>query len=278
MLSITTDYVADIGCPERYLRRIADAGFTHLHWCHHWSTDFLYLDCEVARIAAWMREYSLGLTDLHGSRGKEKNWASPLESERLAGVELAKNRINMTARLGGGSVVMHVPAATGDPEQAECAWDQWRKSLDELEPYARIHGVRIAIENGDFDRVEEVLAMYDPGFLGLCYDSGHGNMIPDGLDRLDRLKHRLIAVHISDSDDEDDPHKLVFSGTLDWPRFARILAESAYDKWVSMEILKGRSDIEDEDEFLREAFRTGSRLAEMIAQHRPTRAGHSYSK
>ena len=268
MLSITTDYVADTGCPEPHLRRIADAGFTHLHWCHHWSTDYLYADCEVAQIAAWIRELRLGLTDLHGSRGKEKNWASRLESERLAGVELAKNRIKMTARLGGASVVMHVPAATGDPEQADRIWGQWRKSLDELDSYARIHGVRIAIENGDFDRVEQVLSMYDPGYLGLCYDSGHGNMEPDGLGRLEGLKHRLIAVHISDSDGADDPHKLVFSGTLDWPRFARILAESAYDRWVSMEVLKGRSDIDDEAEYLREAFRTGSRLAEMVEQHR----------
>ena len=45
-----------------------------------------------------------------------------------------------------------------------------------------------------------------------------------------------------------------------------------------MEILKGRSDIEDEDEFLRGAHRTGSSLAEMIEQHRVPDPGHSSSK
>ena len=40
-LSITTDYAKDTGDPSPYLKRIADAGFSHIHWCHHWSTDFI---------------------------------------------------------------------------------------------------------------------------------------------------------------------------------------------------------------------------------------------
>jgi hypothetical protein len=36
-LSINTDYLTDKLSPEPCLRRIADAGFTHIHWCHHWG-------------------------------------------------------------------------------------------------------------------------------------------------------------------------------------------------------------------------------------------------
>ena len=32
-LSMTSDYVPASGCPEPYLRSIAAAGFTHVHWC-----------------------------------------------------------------------------------------------------------------------------------------------------------------------------------------------------------------------------------------------------
>ena len=99
MLSITTDYVQDFGSPGPYLKRIAEAGFSHIHWCHHWHTDFVYSDPEVDQIAAWMHDYSLQLCDLHASAGVEKSWTSSREYERLAGVELVKNRIAMAARL-----------------------------------------------------------------------------------------------------------------------------------------------------------------------------------
>ena len=62
MLSMTSDYLADTGCPEPYLRRIAEAGFSHVHWCHHWSTDFLYSRWEIEQIAAWLEACALALT------------------------------------------------------------------------------------------------------------------------------------------------------------------------------------------------------------------------
>ena len=104
-LSITTDYAADKGCPEPYLHRIADAGISHVHWCHQWNTDFLYSRWEVSQIRKWLREYGLALLDLHGSLGPEKNWASSREYERRAGIDLVRNRLQMTAQLGGEVVV-----------------------------------------------------------------------------------------------------------------------------------------------------------------------------
>ena len=177
MLSMTTDYAnVSTGSPEPYLRRIAAAGFSHVHWCHHWNTDFLYADSEVEQIGKWLRELGLSLTDLHGSAGVEKAWGSPQEYERLAGIELVKNRIDMAARLGADVVIMHFPAEPAEPEPF---WARMRRTLDELEPFARSHGVRIAIENmsrDNFDAIERLFALYGPDYLGLCYDSGHGNV------------------------------------------------------------------------------------------------------
>ncbi len=97
MLSITTDYVHDTGNPEPYLRGIAAAGFSHLHWCHHWNTDFLYSAYEVEQIAAWLDDLGLAMLDVHAGHGREKAWGSPREYERLAGVELVENRIAMAS-------------------------------------------------------------------------------------------------------------------------------------------------------------------------------------
>ena len=261
MLSVTTDYAKDTGDPSPYLKRIADAGFSHIHWCHHWNTDFLYSKWEIDQIKSWLKEYGLTLLDLHGSAGNEKNWASPQDYQRLSGVELAKNRIEMTAYLGADVVIMHVP---GDPESIAI-----RKTLDDIEPFAREYNVRIAIENGKFEAISKLLSEYGPEYLGLCYDCGHGNITgANGLDNLEILKDRLISVHLHDNDGNGDQHQILFMGTVDWKRLAKIIAKSSYKKPVSMEVTMGRSGIPDEMEFLAKAFETGTTFAGMIAEHK----------
>jgi len=269
MLSVTTDYATDRGCPEPALRRIAEHGFTHVHWCHQWNTDFLYTEPEVAQIARWMRELGLGLTDLHASDGVEKKWTSPREYERQAGVELVRNRIEMTARLGGDVAIMHLGSVPSEPDAGARFWDQLWRSLDELEPVLRAAGVRLAIENGVFAHIRRVFARYGPDLVGLCYDCGHGNLSGDGLDEAEALAERLISLHLHDNDGQRDLHKPLFTGTVDWPRLARIIARSAYDKWVSMETTMANAGFADESAFLRTVHEAGTRFAAMIeeAQH-----------
>jgi sugar phosphate isomerase/epimerase len=268
-ISMTTDYATSTGCPEPYLRRIAEGGFTHVHWCHQWNTDFIYDAGEIAAIAGWLKAMKLGLTDLHGSAGVEKGWGSLREYERRAGVDLVKNRIDMTARLGSDVVIMHVPKEAGDPATSDRGWPQFMRTLDELEPHARKQGVRLALENGNFDILERVFKDRNPNYIGLCYDSGHGNMAAGSLDRLEANRDRLCSLHLHDNDGKTDQHKLIFSGTVDWPRLSRIIAGSAYAKWVSMEAVIKNTGITDEEEYLRQARDTGRRFADMIT----TRAG-----
>ncbi len=268
MLSIATDYAADKGCPEPYLRRIADAGFSHVHWCHHWNDDFLYDDAEVEQIARWLREFGLRLTDLHGTSGVEKRWTSSSEYERLAGVALVRNRIAMTARLGADAVVMHIEPHGGDDKYGGAYWSQLFRSLDELRPAAREHGVRLAIELGDCDPIVKVLARCEPDFVGLCYDSGHGNRRPDGIGWLDSLKNRLVAIHLHDNDGSGDQHRIPFTGTVDWGRLMPVIAASSYAKWVNIEVGMGHEPYKDETAFLAAAFGAATKLAAMLDESR----------
>ena len=271
MLSITTDYARDKGNPEPYLRQIAEAGYTHIHWCHHWNTDFLYLPVEIEQIQHWLAALNLKLLDLHASDGSEKKWTSAREYERLAGVELVRNRIDMAAALGGDAIVMHPPSSLDDMLERDPQWEPLRCSLDALEPYARARSVRIALENTTLDSlraIHRLFSQYSADYLGLCYDCGHGNLIDSGLDELDSLKDRLIAVHLHDNDGTGDQHNIPFTGSVDWERLARIMAASSYTKCVSMESNMHRTGISDEREFLSKAFIAGTRLAAMIEHGR----------
>ncbi len=266
-ISINTDYDKDAGCCEPYLRKIAQAGFTHIHWCHHWKGDFLYSRSEIDEIARWLRKYGLKFLDLHGSRGTEKDWGSLREYERLAGVELVRNRIDMCARLGGDTVVMHPTHWLAKERKDPRADDQLRKSLDALEPFARSRNVRIAIENNVPARTglfRDFFAQYPSDFLCFCYDSGHQNISSDNPSSLELFKDRLGAVHLHDNDGSSDQHNLIFSGSTDWDKIAALIADSAYSKCINMELRWNRSLYADENEFLAKALETGTRFARKL--------------
>jgi len=287
VLSITSIYASDDGNALTYLHRIADAGFSHVLWSHHGYDDFMYDAGEIQRVRTWLKETGLALLDVHGSIGIKKVWCSPDEHQRRAGVELVKNRLELAARLSGQTVIMHTGAP--DPSDPEPFWEAIHRSLDELEPFARVLGVRIALENGTWAVVRPLLAAYSPAFVGHCYDSGHGNLDEawglrtaaseppgvrlgagyhpgdeGGLGGLEQLRDRLICIHLHDNDGASDSHMPLFSGTVDWARLARILAASSYTGPVSLETVMAESGCHDEAAFLAHAFDTGTRFAEMI--------------
>lgn len=270
-LALTSDFQGDSGCPEESMRAIAAGGFTHIHWCHHWNTDFLYGPAEIRQIARWFREMGLKLLDLHGSAGQEKCWWSQREYERLAGVDLVSNRIRMTEQLGGGTVVMHVPLL---PEGVETTpdYDPLRRSLDALTPVTRKCGIPLALENmphDNFHLLDKLLAEYGPDVIGICYDCGHGNIgLGRGLDHMETLKARLAAVHLHDNDGVGDKHWVPFTGTVDARRLSRLLATSGYRGCISLESNTNSIPQANRGTFVADAFQAAGRLTEMVAAAR----------
>lgn len=257
-LAQTTIYRQSIGDPEPSLRAIAEAGFSHLHWSHQWYTDFMYSIPELAQIRRWLKGYNLQVLDLHASAGQEKRWDAPEEYRRLAGVELVRNRLEMAAYLGAEAIVLHA--------YPNIALETQSRSLAELEPYARLLGVRIALENlfeGNQANLTSLFNEFAPDFLGLCYDTGHGNMVLEGMEFLDTWKERLAVLHLHDNDGINDQHKLPFQGTVDWERFIRILDHSAYRGPVNLECTMGNHKDMPDDVFLQAAYQAGARLQAM---------------
>jgi len=267
MLSISTDYAKDHGNPEPYLREIAEAGFSHIHWLHHWSGDFIYSQHEIEQIGRWVEQYGLVFSDLHATEGKEKFWLADEEYARLSGVALVQNRIEMTAVLGGDAVVLHLPSEPEDETNAHY-WSKIHRSLDALLPIVQKSGVRIALENNfrssNYAPLTTILGEYSPAEIGICYDSGHGNIVDGGLDFLNSVKDRLLVLHLNDNDGVGDQHKLLFTGTVDWERIAGIIVASAYKKPLNMEVSMRNMGIADTRTFLDQAMVTCTKFAGMV--------------
>lgn len=292
-LSISTDYFTDHGDPSPYLRRIAEAGFSHVHWCHHWRSDFLYSRSEMLQIGSWLTDYGLQLNDVHGSEGIEKFWYSPHEYVRKAGVELVENRLELAARLGGDAIVMHIYPPSQDPRNAKlfnCFMTQLRRSLDDLQPLAMALGVKIAVENlidfagvksgainmeeaaDNFDLIEALFTEYPPDFLGHCYDSGHANLGSDQKDRLNTVKDRLTVLHLNDNDGTSDDHRLLFQGTVNWLQLATVIVQSAYDKPLSFEVSLREMNSMSEESFLKQAHLTASQFSKIVEREKAAKS------
>ena len=289
-LAVNTDILQSTGSPDPWLKMISEAGFTHLHWCHQWCTDYLYSAYELRHYAARLKEFGLKLLDIHGSAGQEKCWFSLEEYQRKSGVELVENRIRMFVELEGtGSLMMHVPYQRFNmPPDKKILMEQQfvalKHSLDELMPVLEKYGVRIAVENMPSDTFEEIAALmreYPPERLGITYDSGHGNIAEGrGLDLLEPLKDRLQALHLNDNDGSGDQHQPPFMGTVDWERMAKIIAESSYtDRPMSFEIgmrctpgfepeLKGNQKPERVKAFLADAYARCEKVSKLVDSHR----------
>ena len=171
----------------------------------------------------------------------------------------------MANRLSCNVIVLHFKREPKNRLEKKRYWKSLLKSLNELKPYARKYCVKIALENyegEDSHEIKKLLSEYDPDFLGLCYDSGHGN-IGDGLIILDELKDRLISIHLHDNDGKTDQHKPIFSGTIDWVKLAELLSKSSYTNCINMEVNMRNSTISDETSFLSMAHQTGLRFSEM---------------
>ena len=287
-IAINTDYCGGVGNPVPRLKAIAEAGFTHLHWCHHWNTDFFYTTPELRTIKQAMQDFGLTLLDIHGSDGQEKCWYSTDETVRQAGLLLVRNRMEMFAELGGiGSLMMHIPAWRSNwtaeqvaQNQVEARTEALYRSLDELFPYCEKYNCPIAVENhasDTFEAINRLMKKYDTKWLGITYDSGHGNIREGrGLELLEPVKDRLMALHLNDNDHSGDLHQPAFYGNVDWQKVAELLDASGYQRemlsfelsmrytpFMNQELHIVDQTLEAQQAFLKDAYERGCKVARM---------------
>ena len=289
-LAMTTDFrgefskIEDI---ESCLREIAEAGFSHIHWCFEWTGDYYYSKAEMYQIREWMEKYGLKAKSLHASNGSNcgdakqkghyrKDYTSEMELNRIAGRELIENRVELAHIIGATEIVLHMYLPFLDfqnkPESKEVFYRQVLRSLDELEPFCKERKVRICIENlfeapGELqlEQFDLLFARYPKEFLGFCLDTGHANLVwGDSFIEVlaERYKDRLFSIHMHDNKgwgDEPgcgDAHRLPGEGNIDWKRLMGVLRTSVYElPWI-LEVKKPAE--EDTAAYLKRAKEAGA--------------------
>lgn len=247
-ISASTLYLNDNdrGCPEKYLRMMAEAGFSHVMWCFHWRDDFLYSTHEIAAYKKMMTSCGLTMLDIHGTAGDEKCWFSMDEYCRKAGVELVENRMVMLAEMESqGVLTLHVPCycaewvAPEDQVRMRPMGDALKRSIAELLPSMEKYNVKIALENsgGDsFQLLSECMREFPAEYVGITFDAGHANLFgATGFERIKPWKDRIYAIHLHDNDGNGDWHQPPFFGNVKWEEFFRFLKNSSYRNVLNFE-------------------------------------------
>ncbi len=311
MLGFATDYAGEstsVAEMRNMLLDIADAGFSHIHWTHEWSGDYIYSVFEMIQIRAWMDEFGLRSKGLHATEGSSRknvpgkfthrwtkqdrrDYTSENELNRLAGVELIKNRIDLAGYLGSSEIVLHMQLPylqfIESEEFKRRYYDQVFKSFDEINYYCRAKRVRVCIENllgtpNEFqiEQFDKLFERYDPEFLGFCFDTGHANITGDDpFEFLKRYSNRLFSLHLSDNHgirsekcwkdaaemSNSDEHLIPYEGLFDWDRFSELVAESPYELPIVLEV--ANRDRENR-QYLADCLAAGNKITDLILSYR----------
>lgn len=306
---------------EEQMAKLEAAGITHVHWAHDWDYEYIYSKWEMIQIKEILDRHHLKVKAVHATEGNtrcrvingqpvfvnrrrmndfRKDFTSPNEYNRLAGVELLLNRVDLAKIVGADEIVTHMVIPYEDfeniPGFKEKYWEQVYKSFDEMESYCRAMGIRIAVENMictpkkyQYEKFDRLFERYSPDYIGLCYDSGHSIItIEDDETRepdwkfLERYKDRLIAMHLDDnlgidyslSEDIDgaiqksDKHWIPFKGIASWEKICELIADSPYELPLLLEIVVPKGTVEEEMAGLAEAKAVGEKLTNMVLEYR----------
>lgn len=188
-----------------------------------------------------------------------------------------KRAIECTAEAGATLCVIHPDNNKSPAENA--------KIFNELLPFAKSCGVRIATENmwgwdkkADHaipnacstakDFKEHLEAVNDPYFV-VCLDIGHAEMRGLGtsaVELIHTLGDHLQALHIHDNDRWHDSHRLPFTMDIDFSAVVKALKEIGYKGDFTLEADQHLTCAESVADGLKEMAQATRRLANMFEQ------------
>lgn len=232
---------------------------------HFWPED----DDQMAMASDFFRDSGMELWSVHLPYGGEIDYASPDESVRRNGQLAAERFLAATAELGASVAVMH-PSSEPVPEgeDRERHVRSIRKTLEALTPVAADLGLQIGVEllprSCLANRPSELLRIiqgFDEETVGVCLDTNHANLKT----RLERVVSdvgdRIVSLHVSDNDGDDEKHWFPMEGVIEWEPFLKALLATSYDGPFMYEA-RGIEDPEEAVQALQENYYKLSDLVE----------------
>jgi len=215
------------------------------------STVQVYRNAKANVTIEQMKDYiaagEMPCDSIHGVFGEQFDPSSPDETARITAVDTFKKEGDIALALGGPLVVVHGATIRRDgisTSEHDLRISQLGKSITELGQHGRSMGVSYTFENlpgyhAICSDVAELTALLDKTTApntGMCFDTGHANMVGDAPTMLTQGNSHIKYIHFSDNSGQADEHLMPTQGTLNIDATAEAIHKIGYDGTVMLEI------------------------------------------
>ena len=232
-LGISTQVFGHEQLSVQLLGRLRSHGYRYIElFANRPHLDFHNRDLQKA-VAHWFASNDLPPPSLHLPFFERidpavKEWLSVVDREkrqRERAMDEIKRALEIADRLTLRHVVLHL-GAPGDTFSPP-AFDHAYAAIEKIQAFA---GVRVLVENilnelSTIDRIHELFDVARLGNVGVCYDTGHGQLEGGAMPRFDRVG----AIHLNDNKSNNDDHLWPFEGNLKWAELIEAMARSGYE-------------------------------------------------
>lgn len=203
----------------------------------------------VREIAEWFRTSGVPLHSVHAPLYSDYEWgrsgspplniASADRAARIEAMDEIKRAIELAEQIPFRFLVQHVglPNESFDDRKFEAAMT----SVEHLRAFAKPLGVRVLVENipnelSTPDRLVEFIRVTHFDDIGVCFDTGHANMMGDVASAFETVRKHVYSTHVHDNDREKDSHLWPGAGTIDWKSTLELLSQAPNKPPLLLEI------------------------------------------
>lgn len=231
-----------LGSPELVVEALKKSGFDYFDFTMMFPIlgfDLFY-DCDDYKekaVAFRKRTDKIGIycNQTHGSVPCFRNGAS--KEENAEHFELVKRSIEVSHILGSKYCVLH-PAS-------DCTMDENVAFFRSIIDIVHENEIVIAIENTLSDKLFgkpedfiELLERIDDESFKVCLDIGHAetkNTGSNAIDFINKLKDKIVCLHIHDNDKAYDNHQLPFTLVIEFDPIFKALKKNNYSGDITFE-------------------------------------------
>ena len=224
-------------------------------------------------LLAEMNKAGLSFCDAHAPFGPQLDLNCPYVEKRPMMLARLKFALELCAYMKVDTITIHLgnnhfEPATTIADEVHIA--RMKESLSELCPLAEKLGITICIENIWFsvntpDVINCIVKEFPTPALGVCYDSGHANIMDNGRNyatgnahrgwqaagktvvwedkALEKLLPNVVNCHLHDNTGWSDAHALPGMGCVDWGHIIPLLKKAPRLKAVQSEVAPTRCGV-----------------------------------
>ena len=248
-----------------FMREFAAAGAGHLVLTQGLMMELLKDYRTIPSLKQEMANAGLSFVDSHAVFGGAydlQNYNDEMQELRSLAY---RAQLRIAAEMGVDTITFHPGNDIADLDKPiEKLLDNVRANLEQLLPEAEKCGVTICLENSwnimsTPEYLLRIMNEFPTGRLGLCYDSGHANIMSGagagnqengairrwaarGLEVkwndhiLEDMLPHVVNCHIHDNDGVKDLHLPPGQGCIDWKHIAQLLKKAPRLKCIQSEV------------------------------------------